>query len=146
MTLNVVRKPVANRENSLTGALFGKQVLESLRSQVDAGTFYSPCSQIMQGASGSYCPDFSLYLGLHQVSLPAQNCDQPNQPPCLLNWPPSLVVADNNGVFQNGNPPILAYTVTCGDGSAPGGNPPDCSNPDSARRVDLTIKWPDAPS
>ena len=41
ITLTALRKPVADKENALAAAILGKQVLEALRSSVNAGTFYS---------------------------------------------------------------------------------------------------------
>jgi Tfp pilus assembly protein PilV len=124
-TLNAVRTPVANRESALTAAVFGKQVLETLRSQVNASKFYGSCSSIVAGA----CVDFSLYLGLHQVP--------PANLPAPLSWPSALQT--KNTVCNPGG--CLVYTVSCADGIAPGGAPPGCSNADIARRVDLNISW-----
>ncbi len=119
-TLNAVRAPVANKENALTAAVFGKQVLETLRSSVNAGTYYAICSLFVSGA----CVDFSLYLGLHHVTLPP-----PGQP--QLTWP-STDLSQNNT--------YLTYTVSCADGTTT-----TCSStgsdPDMARRVDLNINW-----
>ena len=69
-TLNAVRAPVANKENALAAAVFGKQVLEALRSTVNAGAssnYYLVCSPT--------CTDFSLALGPHAVPT-AQICQQ----------------------------------------------------------------------
>lgn len=111
-TLNAVRAPVANKESSLSAAVFGKQVLESLRFQVSAesnANFYGICSDT--------CTDFSLALGTHQVSpLPSG-----------LNWPPGLAAK---------NPGGLIYTVSCADGSSA-----PCTNANVAHRVDLNINW-----
>ena len=117
-TLSAVRTPVADRESALTAAVFGKQVLENLRSQVNAASsaYYYSCS-----AGGSPCPDFALSLGAHQIS-------QATLTTYGLSWPASLTAA--NG----GASPVLKYTVVCADGSSP------CSA-DSARQVNLTINW-----
>lgn len=90
-TLSAVRAPVTTKENALSAAVFGKQVLETLRAQVNAGTFYTACSST--GSNGD-CKDFSLSVGTHQMSLPAG-----------LSWPS----ADVNSANAN----LLTYTVTC---------------------------------
>jgi len=116
-TLNAVRKPVADKENALTAAIFGKQVLETLRSSVNAqssANFYGICS--------GNCTTFDLQLGTHQVS-------QANLP-TVLSWPSSLTAA--NG----GANPVLNYTVSCGDGS-----PNNSCGADIARKVVLNISW-----
>ena len=58
VTLTAVRRPVADKESALAAAVFGKQVLESLRSSVDAGTFYNATSSRLSLG------------GSHQVSVP----------------------------------------------------------------------------
>lgn len=130
-TLNAVRAPVINKESSLSAAVFGKQVLESLRSQVIAGTnvgnFYGTCSSIVSGA----CRDFSLYLGLHQVPTSSL--------PSGLSWPPALVAV--NTVCGSPAALCLQYTVSCADGIAPSGSPPSCSSFNVARRINLNINW-----
>jgi hypothetical protein len=108
---------VANRESALTAAVFDKQVLETLRSSVNAQSYYAACSSIVAGA----CQDFSLYLGSHQV--PHGNL------PSNLSWPTALA-AKNTVCDASG---CLVYTVSCGDGV--------CANADVARRVDLSISW-----
>ena len=93
--MNAVRAPVANKESALTAAVFGKQVLETLRSQVNEQAslnFYTVCP-----TSAPYCTTFDLALGRHQVTLPSSG----------LNWPPSLSL--NNST--------LNYTVSCADSS-----------------------------
>jgi len=120
-TLNAVRTPVVNKEGSLSAAVFGKQVLESLRFQVSdlpSANFYTTCS--------GTCTDFSLALGTHQV--PSANL------PAGLSWPQVLVTKDSIN-YPNGNPPVLNYTVKCADGSG------SCSANDTPRRVDLNINW-----
>jgi Tfp pilus assembly protein PilV len=119
-TLNAVRTPVVNKESSLSAALFGKQVLETLRTQVNAQSFYSACVSVVAGA----CQDFSLSLGAHQV--PAGNM------PAGLTWPPALI-AKNTVCNASG---CLVYTVSCGDNSAA-----PCTSDDVARRIDLNINW-----
>jgi type II secretory pathway pseudopilin PulG len=135
-TLNAVRKPVADKESALAAAVFGKQVLEALRSSVNASTFYGPCSSTING----YCGDFSLYLGIHHV--PHGNLPQG------LTWPTNL----SSSNFISGcdtSVGCLVYTVACGDGSPPTSSvPPDCVNSsgnDIAREVTLSINWPEAP-
>jgi type II secretory pathway pseudopilin PulG len=124
VTLDAVRAPVIAKENALTAAIFGKQVLEALRTQVNTQTFYNACSTPVPPALS--CPDFSLYLGLHQV--PLANL------PAGLTWPASLTA--NN---LNGNPAVLSYTVFCADNSVPSGYPLACSSADIARGVTLNI-------
>lgn len=135
VTLSAVRRPVADKESALSAAIFGKQVLESLRSQVNASTYYGNCSAM--NANGA-CVDFSLYLGKHQVphgTLP-------------LSWPINLEEPNTNmNAITNCDTSVacLVYTVSCADSTADftscttGG-----SNPDMARRVDLSINWPNA--
>ena len=134
VTLNAVRKPVTDKENALAAAVFGKQVLEALRSQVNAATFYGSCSSIVNGA----CVDFSLYLGLHQV--PSNAPTLPSSWLVQSPWPSVLTTTNN---FCN-PAPCLVYTVSCADNTsdisscASGG-----ANPDMARQVNLSINWPD---
>ena len=62
VTLDAIRKPVANKELALTSAVFGKQVLEALRSKVTAASssnFFTVCA--------GTCPTFDLALGVHHV-------------------------------------------------------------------------------
>lgn len=119
VTLSAVRKPVADKESALTAAVFGKQVLEALRSSVNA----QPASNFYGTCIGT-CTDFSLALGTHQVNLPNGQ----------LIMPPNLISSNGGG---NG---VLTYTVSCADDS-----PAPCTSPDVARKVELTINWPEAP-
>jgi len=121
-TISAVRGPVANKENQLAAAVFEKQVLEALYSNVSAANAnYFACS-----VNQNPCPDFALSVGAHQVTH--------GNLPSGLSWPPALI-ASNNSCDANG---CLTYTVSCGDGSAG----PNCTNPNAARRVDLNINWP----
>ena len=54
ITINAVRQPVLQKERALTAALFGQQLLEDLRSQVDAADI---------NASGNWTGN--LALGVH---------------------------------------------------------------------------------
>ena len=121
-TLNAVRVPVANKENSLAAAVFGKQILETLRTQVNAGTaaFYGTCSS-GAGTVASPCQDFSLTLGTHLANMPAG-----------LTWPSADPSSNNAGI---------SYTVSCADGSGSYGNPNTCLNADVAHKLDLNINW-----
>jgi hypothetical protein len=119
ITINAVRIPVANKENALAAAVFGKQVLETLRSQVNAKIYYNACS-----VNQTPCPDFSLSLGSHQV--PVGNLPQG------LTWSSQDLI---NANLVNGNP-VLTYTVSCADG-----NFPNNCDADIARKVDLSINW-----
>jgi hypothetical protein len=129
VTLTAMRRPVVDKESALAAAVFGKQVLEALRSSVNAGTFYSTtCS--------SPCSNFDLSLGTHQV--PHNNLP--------FSWPSSTLAASNKACdVPNG---CLVYTVTCAAGLSTGsGSPLDCissGSNDIARRVDLSINWPNA--
>ncbi len=87
-TLNAVRTPVTQKENALTAAVFGKQVLDTLRANVKPSTFDANCTPP--------CAGFNLKVGLHQVTMPAGG----------LNWPSADLASANN---------YLSYTVTCGD-------------------------------
>ena len=119
-TLGAVRAPVANKESALTAAIFSKQVLEALRSQVSeqAGlNFYTNC--------GGGCTDFSLALGTHNVTKATLSV-------VGLSWPPVL----NSTPYPDGNPPVLSYVVSCADGSAP-----PCTNPEVAHKVVLNINY-----
>ena len=120
-TLNAARSPVVNKEGALAAAVFGKQVLEVLRSQVSQtqANFYS-CS-----GGQNPCPDFALSVGAHAVPL--------GNLPAGLSWPPVLVTGVNNN-NPNGSPPVLSYTVSCADNSNPCGS-------DTAHRVDLNIQY-----
>jgi len=129
-TLNAVRGPVIAKENQLAASVFGKQVLEALYSQVTAGgTFYTACA-----TAGNPCPNFDLSVGIHQV--PSGNL------PSNVTWPTALT-AQVNGVYPNGNPPVLNYTVSCaGSGNT---TDPSCGgNPASAHQVTLNINWSSA--
>jgi len=135
VTLTAVRKPVADKESSLAASVFGKQVLEGLRSSVNAGTYYGPC--VSWNAAASVCGDFSLYLGNHQV--PKANLLSG------ISWPPALTAW--NTICDTAANGCLIYTVSCATGVQTG-SPPDCNNGSSndiARRVTLTINWPEAP-
>jgi Tfp pilus assembly protein PilV len=116
-TLNAVRVPVANKENALSAAVFGKQVLEALRSQVSeqAGlNFYTNC--------GTGCTDFSLALGTHNVTHTTLSA-------AGLAWPSALIAANNSCDAQG----CLIYTVSCADGS--------CANAEVAHKVNLNINY-----
>ena len=138
-TLNAMRVPVANKESSLQAAVFGKQVLEALRTQVNSSTYYNSCS-----ITAASCPDFSLYLGPHLVPTIYPGDANFIPPPAYLTWPSQAIIQSNNACAANN--PCIVYTVKCGDGSANQGSNPNlkCANPDVARRVDLSISWPDA--
>jgi Tfp pilus assembly protein PilV len=122
-TLSYVRKPVTSRESALSAAVFGKQVLEALRSQVSmaASSNYYSCSTVT-----SPCPDFALSVGQHQV--------QPAGLPVGLRWP-SALVAKNNSCNAQG---CLIYTVYCADNLS---STPPCSSNDVGRKVNLDINW-----
>jgi len=156
MTLTAVRKPVADKESALVASVFGKQVLEALRSSVNAGTFYGNCTDnghwiaaangaTIRNANGSACGDFSLYLGWHQVS-------QATLSSAGLTWPTSLTTGapPPNDIAGCDTTACLVYKITCGDGNNPvvtNGSPLDCgtaTSNDIARRVDLSISWPGA--
>jgi len=140
VTLNYVRQPVLDKESALSAAVFGKQVLEALRSKVDASTYFGPCSLALN--ANAACPDFSLSLGLHQV--PPGNLQG-------LKWPLNLstsIPLPNN--VTNCDKACLVYIVSCGNTTDPVNSPDYTSctsvgNPDMARRVDLSINWPEAP-
>jgi Tfp pilus assembly protein PilV len=117
VTLNAVRRPVINKENALKATIFGNQVLESLYSQVSAETWNNQCA-----VANGICPEFSLYLGNHQVP-------EANLPPGL-SWPDNSLKAANTAC-GNG---CLVYRVSCGDET--------CTDPNASRRVDLNINWP----
>ena len=110
-TLSAVRSPVGNKENALAAALFGKQVLETLRTEVNAGTatYYGICA--------GNCATVDLKLGNHSVTLPASG----------LSWPTADLSANNA---------TLKYTVFCADGSAAA-----LCHADVAREVVLSINW-----
>lgn len=113
-TLSAVRAPIANKENALVAAVFGKKVLETLRTQVSAGgaAYYGICT------AGCNCTTvFNLCLGAHSLTLPVGG----------FSWP-TTDLSNNNAT--------LNYTVTCADGSAAAA----CAA-DVARRVDLNINW-----
>jgi len=112
-TINAVRTPVANKENALSAAVFGKQVLETLRTQVNAGgTYFGVCA--------GTCTTFDLQLGKHLVAMPLATP--------ALSWPTTDLT--------NNNAAGLSYTVTC----ANSGSVAVCGA-DVARRVDLNISW-----
>jgi Tfp pilus assembly protein PilV len=125
-TLSAVRAPVANKESGLSAAVFGKQVLEALRSQVsakyDATNTYMPYYSCN---SQNPCPDFSLSIGTHQVTSATLAL-------AGLTWP--TAVASKNTLCDPAG--CLVYTVTCADGSAS-----PCTNSDIAHKVDLSINW-----
>ena len=116
-TLNAVRGPVTSKEYALSAAVFGKQVFEILRKQVNnssSANFYTVCP-----TASPYCTTFDLALGVHSITpLPAG-----------LSWP--------SPHFNTLNSNTLTYTVSCANGSS------TCaaSNSYVARRVDLTINW-----
>ena len=135
VTLNALRKPVADKESALTAAIFGKQVLEALRSNVDARTYYNCCTGVANcsGPTPPTCGDFSLALGPHQVALPPAGVPQ-------ITWP-------NTGLSQ-ANGGYLNYNVFCADSTAAAPEYANCAtgaNPDMARQVNLNINWPDSP-
>jgi len=114
-TLTYVRAPVVSKENALSAAVFGKQVLESLRSQVDNTSYYNSCAT-------NPCQSFDLTLGVHNVPMPAGG----------LTWPSSLTNCNTT----------LNYTVSCSDSTADFSNCASAgANPNMGRRVDLNISW-----
>jgi type II secretory pathway pseudopilin PulG len=136
VTLNAVRKPVADKETALAAAVFGKQVLEAIRSSVNAGSYYSPDATCLGSGNNITCTDFTLALGTHNVS----------SLPSGLNCPPGFAAVNTCTSVPSG---CLVYKVTCGDGSTPTNtNPPDCNplgtNNDIARQVNLSINWLEA--
>jgi hypothetical protein len=124
-TLNAVRAPVSSKEYGLSSAVFGKQVLEILRKQVNnssSANFYTDAN-----CSGGICTDFSLAVGAHYVTTSAPTW------PSGLSWPTALQSA--NTVACNVTTALcLQYTVTCADGSAS-----PCTNNFIAHKVVLTI-------
>ncbi len=135
VTIAAVRRPVMDRGSSLAASVFGKQVLEALRSRVDASTYYGLCTLNANG----HCPNFDLFLGIHEV--PSKNF------PSGLSWPASISYPNTsiNNVancynISNGDTSCLVYTISCADGS----NTCSSSGSDMARRIDLTINWPTA--
>jgi len=126
-TLNAVRSPVTQKENALSAAITGQQVLNYLRSQVNAQTYYNGCSLPLDASNN--CPALDLSTGPHLV------------PSGILtgvgiSWPNNLSILNATG---------LNYTVLCADGSsgaaatcnpAPNGNG---ANLDQARQVTLNI-------
>jgi type II secretory pathway pseudopilin PulG len=109
-TLNAVRAPVSEKENALAAAIYGKQVLDALRSQVNTVSYFT-CSS-GAGTVGSPCTDFSLYLGNHQVSPIDPKLTSAN-----VNMPSVLTGLNHT----------LNYTVYCADGS--GSTYTACSTP-----------------
>jgi len=133
-SLDSVRTPVANKENELTAAVFGKQVLEGLRSQVSAN-FYASCS-FPNG--DNTCGDFSLYLGKHEIKPVNQAITMP-----------AILTASNVCAGAGIPSGCLSYTVFCGDGNGDNGNnvcngSASVAGPDVARGVNLNINWPTA--
>jgi len=124
-TLNAVRTPVSGKEYSLSAVVFGKQVFEALRTNVNnssGANFYTDAN-----CSGGICTDFSLAVGNHYVTTSAPLW------PSGLSWPTALKTA--NTVACNVTTALcLQYTVTCADGSAS-----PCTNNFIARKVVLTI-------
>ncbi len=126
-TFNAVRTPATNTESALTAAAFGKQVLETLRIQVNqqaSANFYS-CASV--NGNGT-CGDFALSVGVHQISVATLAT-------VGLSWP-STALSNQNLV---GGVPVVAYTVSCADGT-----PSHCTDASTsfvAHRVDLTINW-----
>jgi len=132
-TMTSVRYPVTNGETSLSAAIFGKQILESLNSQEGAGAnayYVQSCTSPNADAS---CGDFSLYMGLHEVSSSTLSTVTG------LSWPTTLTSSNTCGAIS----PCLSYNVTCGDGN--NSTPPNCSSASVAKRVDLNINWPSSP-
>ncbi len=115
-TLNAVRAPVANKQSQLSAAVFGKQILERLYSNVNANTWGTPCAT-------NPCTDFDLAPGSHQVSVATLAT-------AGLSWP-TTALSNANLI---GGVPVLQYTVTCSDGT--------CSNLNLPRQVNLNINWP----
>jgi type II secretory pathway pseudopilin PulG len=147
VSLTAMRRPVADKESALAAAVFGKQVLEALRSSVNAGTFYSTDNFCLGTWPNVICTDFSLALGTHQVILPGPStCG--SSPLC---WPSSTLAGANSCLVASvSTTGCLVYNVKCGDNSVPTGTVStflDCGSSgsnDIARRVDLSINWPNA--
>ena len=128
-TLTAVRAPVINKESALSAAVFGKQVLGALYSNVDASTYYT-------NICASPCSSFDLSVGIHQVP-------QATLLGAGITWP--LNLKSSNTACDVSPNACLVYTVTCSDGNPPIGA--DCKNANNptisiARQVDLNIKWP----
>jgi len=121
-TLNAVRRPVIDKESALDASNFGKQVLESLRSKVDASTYYNPCVAVNPDNT---CGDFSLSLGNHEVPQG--------------NLPQDLGQSWQSSVLPGSNPNGVSYAVSCADT----GSLVTCGA-DTARQVKLNIQWPDS--
>ena len=136
VTLSAVRRPVADKESALIAAVFGKQVLEALRSYVDGRSGANYYTTDASCSAGS-CTDFSLALGTHYVSPSVLSTATG------LSWPTTALSNQNSCSTPSIPSSCLVYTVSCSDGStnncASNGN-----NPDIARRVDLNINWPSA--
>jgi len=118
-TLNAVRTPVVNKENALSAAVFGKQVLDTLRSVVSAGgtSFYGICA--------GNCTTFDLQLGPHQVAAATLAVYG-------ITWPTTDLINAN----QVAGVTTLSYSVSCADGSVAA-----FCGADVARRLDLNINW-----
>jgi len=133
-TLNAVRTPVAHKEGSLSVAVFGKQVLEALRSQVSdqpSANYYSD-SFCSGSSSSTICTDFSLAVGTHYVQTNGNNW------PSGLSWPTALVTANTVPCYVT-QALCLVYIVTCADGTYSNCSSLASSYPNMARRVDLNI-------
>ena len=136
VTLGSVRAPVASKQTALTAAVFEKQVLEALRSQVSlsAGANYNACAA-GTGNVLNPCQDFSLSLGTHQVSaatLANYNISWPTLPATLQT---------NNTIVCAGvaNTLCLQYVVSCADGSGNPGTNTACTNVDIPHQVNLKV-------
>ncbi|MDE2008955.1 MAG: type II secretion system protein [Candidatus Omnitrophica bacterium] len=129
-TLNTTRTPANDKENALAAAVFGKQVLENLRSSVSANSaanFYATCSPV--------CTGLSLELGTHEVNNATLTASG-------LKWPPAI--SASNSCPDIGVTPCLSYVVSCGDGTATCGTI-TAVDAGVARRVDLNINWTSMP-
>jgi len=129
-TLSAVRTPVLSQENSLIAAVFAKQVLEALRSQVSQTLDnYYACSIPADGTVAAPCPDFSLSVGTHQVAT--------GNLPAGITWPAILINANLHGQATA----QLVYTVSCADGSGTYGSNTGCTTNDINHKVDLNVQY-----
>lgn len=101
-TLSAVRKPVVQKERALTAAILGKQLLESLRSQVDARN--------IQGPIGAGVWTGNLAIGSH--TLPPQSDLQGVQ----YNMAYTVICADGTATCdQNDTPRAVTLNITFND-------------------------------
>jgi len=88
-TIGNIKKPSARTDRSLTAAYVGQEVLEAMRTNVDAGTWDDPSSPLSLGVhNGSKPVDGVTYT--YSYTVAQDPVSKARQVTVTVNWPDNL--------------------------------------------------------